>query len=1003
MAQNEYRIDNRTIKDIRAQIDKLAKSYVPEWKFDEKQPDIGSVLALIFSEQLKGNVDRFNTLLERYHTELVNLLDISLLSAHPAKATVLMDLIPDTVAGVQVPKGTQLLADSDEQKMIFETAYSVYMTGSKISAVFMTSGTNGSVLPVFGAFDEIMYVPEEDVESELRYVMPDTQQHIEPFKLFDFTKKGIEKQAVLLYHDSIFDVENELLDCKITGNSRFLKDIEKGLYVIKYYCEDGFLEVENFQIVNEHIYFSKAKESKKVFIDGKAYSLIVIEAKEPAVDTVMVDSIEFSSSGSPRVLEYAGNGTTDYDVKKFDVFGDTLALYSECYIGMDSYFSKKDAKITLTFHTKYLEKYVGLVKPPEQQDLRIIKRKKRFQQEETMAYTSAQEITLEYFNGIGWKRLNCDKEYTNIFKECEAGRIELSFICPRDWEPTAAGAYQGRILRIQLLKADNCYYQPCMHCYPRILDMSISYTYSDKYEKPAIGTRFFGTTTQDLTQDIQEHKPYAIFSKGNYSDTAIYIGFDKVFDNGPVSLWWKLKDSIHDARKHLRFYYSTNSEFKEMKLVDYTENLSKTGVMLFIPQPDMGMLELEGKRLCWIKVVEENPDELQVSPLIETLALNAVETQNVETLEREEFYLDIVQANMEFPVRADRILDAEVWVNEVNELTKADMQQMIQNMPERVRVTRNYLGEIEEFFVKWEECNSFRVLQDYSRHYMLDRMQNKIIFGDGVNVRIPRNTEGTAFTVQIRCCNGHDGNVPAETITDSNINLMFVNQMYNPNPAYGGSDMEKLENALERGACLLSSGGRFVTEQDYISEIHSFSEVIEQVSIVRNVDRLGRYKDGMVYIILLMKDFMEGSASFYGIQSELKKHLLSHCELSLLPEHLMIEEPTFVELNVDVWVQLMQLEDSFEVQNQVTSTLNTYLNPIIGIGKKGWEIGTLPRKSQIMMRLNSIKSKGIMSHLMITARYTDRYGTHEVDLDDLKPTPFMVVKSGVHKVHLIQD
>jgi hypothetical protein len=999
MAQNEYRIDNRTTKDIQAQVQKLAKSYVPEWKFDEKQPDIGSVLALIFAEQLKGNVERLNTLLERYHTELVNLLDISLLPAHPAKATVLMDLIPDTVAGVQVPKGTKLLADSEQEKVIFETAYSVYMTGSKISAIFMTSGTNGHVVPVFGDFEETAYVP---IEKDDKESVPE-KRNLEAFNLFDFSKGGIEKQAVLLYHDSIFDVENELLDCKITGNPKFLKDIEKGKYKIKYYCEEGFLEVENYQIINEHIYFSKEKESKKVEIDGKGYSLIIIEAQEPGTETIMVETIEFSSSGSPRTIEYAGNGTTDYDVKKFDVFGDTLALYSECYIGMDSYFSKKDAKITLAFNTKYVEKYVGLVKAPEQQDLRIIKRKKRFQQEETMAYTFAQEITIEYFNGIGWKRLNCDKEYTNLFKECEAGRIELSFICPRDWEETSVGGYQGRILRIQLIKADNCYYQPCMHCYPRIIDMNISYTYNDKYEKPAIGTRMYGTAKQDLTKDILEHKPFPVFSKGNYQDTAIYLGFDKVFENGPVSLWWKLKDSIHDARKKLRFYYSTNSEFKEMKLVDYTENLSKTGVMLFIPQPDMGMLTLEEKRLCWIKIVEENPDELQACPMIERLALNAVEVKNIETMEKEEFYLDTVSANMSFPIRADHILDADVWVNEVNELTKADMQYLMTTQPDKVKATLNYLGEIEEFFVKWEECSSFRMLEDYSRHYILDRMQNRIIFGDGVNVRIPRNTEGTAFTVQAHCCNGSEGNVLAEAIADSNINLMFVNHIYNPNPAYGGSDMEKLENALERGASLLSSGGRFVTEQDYISEIKSFSENVEQVSIVRNVDRVGRYKDGMLCIVLLMKDFTDGSASFYGIQSDLKQHLLSHCELSLLPEKLMIEEPLFVELNVDVWVQLMQLEDSFEVQNQVTKTLNSYLNPIAEPGRKGWEIGTLPRKSQIMMRLNSIKSKGIMSHLMITARYTDRFGTHEVDLDDLKATPFMVVKSGVHKVHLIQS
>ena len=55
-----------------------------------------------------------------------------------------------------------------------------------------------------------------------------------------------------------------------------------------------------------------------------------------------------------------------------------------------------------------------------------------------------------------------------------------------------------------------------------------------------------------------------------------------------------------------------------------------------------------------------------------------------------------------------------------------------------------------------------------------------------------------------------------------------------------------------------------------------------------------------------------------------------------------------------------------------------------------------------MMKLNSIKSKGIINHIMITAKYTDRFGVHEIDLEDLKVTPFMVVKSGKHKIHLTQ-
>ena len=83
--------------------------------------------------------------------------------------------------------------------------------------------------------------------------------------------------------------------------------------------------------------------------------------------------------------------------------------------------------------------------------------------------------------------------------------------------------------------------------------------------------------------------------------------------------------------------------------------------------------------------------------------------------------------------------------------------------------------------------------------------------------------------------------------------------------------------------------------------------------------------------------------------------------------------------------------------------MDEYLNPVSGIGKKGWDIGVLPRKSQIVMKLNAVKNKAIINHIMITAKYSDRNGTHEVDLDELKVSPFMVVKNGTHKIYLSQS
>ena len=90
------KIDKRTATDIENRIAELAASYVPEWNFDRENPDIGSTLAILFAGQMKDNIDRFNQVLDIYHTEFVNMLDLSLLPAKPSCAVVLMGLPPIT-------------------------------------------------------------------------------------------------------------------------------------------------------------------------------------------------------------------------------------------------------------------------------------------------------------------------------------------------------------------------------------------------------------------------------------------------------------------------------------------------------------------------------------------------------------------------------------------------------------------------------------------------------------------------------------------------------------------------------------------------------------------------------------------------------------------------------------------------------------------------------------------------------------------------------------------
>ena len=153
-------IDTRTEEDIMNEVVNLAKDYETGWAPDAENPDIGSALANIFAHEVAENIDRMNEIMDRYHTEFVNMLDISLLPAKPASSIVVCNLADDTIPGAGIPKGTKLLTDSEEP-IVFETEHGLYVTSSTLSSAFLADRETGAIVPLF-IFRDFLQLREID-------------------------------------------------------------------------------------------------------------------------------------------------------------------------------------------------------------------------------------------------------------------------------------------------------------------------------------------------------------------------------------------------------------------------------------------------------------------------------------------------------------------------------------------------------------------------------------------------------------------------------------------------------------------------------------------------------------------------------------------------------------------------------------------------------------------------------------------------------------------------
>ncbi|MPM31640.1 hypothetical protein SDC9_78196 [bioreactor metagenome] len=888
---------------------------------------------------------------------------------------------------------------------MFETVSDVHVTNARIRDIVSISGPFGRIVPVLGGPKRREPVPESGREEELS--PGEAESGFAPMRLFDYSAPGVERNGLLLYHKTLFDTDGsaELYLRAVsyeTGADLASELADPARYRWSYYAPDGLLPFDRVSASGGCLVLGKAGENGKVRLEDGEYSLVYLEALAPVTEPVNLGELSVSSRCGETPADFVVCSDADADPAAFLPFGETVSVFDECYIGHDRIFSQAEALISLRFALSVRERLVNLTQQQEDDSLKVIKRKPRSVQYHT-AETAPQQVSLEYFNGTGWVRLITRQDWSAVFDGTRGGAVELSFVCPADWQPALAGGHLGRALRIRVARADNCYLIPCLHRVPLVEGLTLSYSFLGSWKAPQRLGRICGTARSDLTDYAARGLPFAAFSPLPYTGNALYLGFDRKIEGAPVSILFDVEESVHFSGAPIRFEYSTRKGFQPMKTVDHTHSMSCAGTVQFIPPADFAKTEVEGVSRFWIRLVDETGEggsPGRYHAVLRAITPNALEIRNVETLPQEDFYIDAAVPDMSFPIAARNILTARVFVNERSRHSVQAMRGMIKEHPERVRVGYNFLGDITEFFVLWTEVENFDNSQPGDRHYLIDRMTSTIRFGDGVSVAIPQAQSGVAFTVQTVCCDGARGNLPPGRVNAAMRNLLYVRSISNPMATCAGSNIESVESARLRGANLLSAKNRLVSELDYVREVRAFSAAIDQVKCVAGRDIDGKAAPGLVSLAVLMKDFQDGAYSFNSIRERLLDRLAQKCEATLSPKNLRLSEPIFAEISVDVWAWVKSMEQSFQTQNLIRERLSDFLHPVSGPGRPGWNIGRLPTEAQIGMLLQSIRCEASIGRFIVTARYVDKNGAHECDLSALEGHPFVIGVNGSHRVHL---
>lgn len=122
-------LDRRTRKDLEDQVERLAAAYTPQWRFNRRQPDIGSVLANLFIGLMEECIGCYNQMPYRSRLAFLDTLGVEVFPASHAQGYMIFSLagrdMPETVAEA----GTGVSAESREGVLLrFETLEDVYVS-----------------------------------------------------------------------------------------------------------------------------------------------------------------------------------------------------------------------------------------------------------------------------------------------------------------------------------------------------------------------------------------------------------------------------------------------------------------------------------------------------------------------------------------------------------------------------------------------------------------------------------------------------------------------------------------------------------------------------------------------------------------------------------------------------------------------------------------------------------------------------------------------------------
>lgn len=997
-------LDGRTERELLELMDQRAKSYVPEWRFNLENPDMGTALALVFSRLHARTLGQFNQLLRKNQIDFYNRLGIRMRPCAPAEGFISFSLVNHSAEGIYLPEGVALTSDTageDGEKVAAETLDGVFVSPVQIQRVYESRKSPAFIGRLYSSS-----LQEGQTAEGF------------PWALFAMQEKNEVSHRFAFSHPSMFSfVRTGCLGLAFYGPSGNLLSEEvvsmaadPARAVFSYWTGENW---EPFfrQYEKDGILFLEKKASQPPAARREIHEADQFWVQMELLDSELCGKIAFSdlrmtASGPSMAPDYVQSEGTEQEREFCLPFGEQPGVYGEVYFACREALDKRGAWIRFSFHE-------GFARIPVYTEDRDKIQWKLIMPHSSVSVSREYDITIEeviweYFNGYGWARLFPGKEYSDVFGTAGGTlpkRHTLVFQCPEDMAPVYVGAAETYYIRARIRKMNNAFKTEGQYIVPVLSELSFQYEYPTPGLRPSWFYCRSNMEEKFLKADscLEGLYPWQPFWQCSDEEAAVYIGLDRPVTEGPVRMLWVIQSSGDTRRPALSWEYSAlGGRFKELNPDDGTEHLKRTGLVTFEGRDDWEARTLFGETLYWIRIrdVSRAYGQGQESefPVVEAVYMNGARIRTVHGGYEESFSVDQYAEHFVHQMLYGKICHLELWVNETGTLMREE--ETLLEKQGRLKRVLDGNGVSRELWVRWEETERFEGAGAGARVYQLDANEGRIQFGDNRNGRIPPIGVLNGIRLYYSIGGGRVTNLPPGGITGLEMAAGYINEATNPLCLSGGYDREGVEDAMKRRSMELRHRFRAVTLRDYEALAREACGGIARVRGISGFDGQGKPASGHVSLAVLQEDYKTGTHFFPTLRMRILQYLKDKVDPGLWEcGRIHVVEPVLVQIGIRCELHIRDYSESYGVRSGLTRRLDAFLDPLTGgLKGEGWQIGELPEKESISGLIYSDSRILYAGNLMLHYVIRDGKREQEVSRGEIEKNPYLLTAGGTHHI-----